>query len=111
MQLQTGSTTENDQAELEAHFAARVQSYIELGETQEQARVSATEKFGETEQVLKTLRWQQLRHHPILWGVLCAGGYLLLVSRVHAPWTYGMLFCYYQLFVWQTTTKKQPASG
>ena len=101
---------DEDRAELEMHFAERVQAYIELGETPEQAQLSATEKFGETEQVLKTLHGQGLRRSPILWGLICAGGYLLLVSQVHAPWTYWMLFCYYQLYVWQTTTKKQRAS-
>ncbi|WP_309709858.1 permease prefix domain 1-containing protein [Armatimonas sp.] len=101
---------DEDRAELEAHFAERMQAYVELGETPEQAQISAREKFGETERVLKELRWQGLRRSPILWGLICAGCYLLLVTCVKAPWTYGMLFGYYQLYVWQTTTKKQRAS-
>jgi hypothetical protein len=101
---------DEDRLELEAHFAERVQAYIELGETPEQAALSAREKFGETEQVLQELRWQGLRRSPILWGLLCAGGYLLLVSLVKAPWTSWMFFSYYLLFVWQTTTKKQRVS-
>ncbi|MBB6049407.1 permease prefix domain 1-containing protein [Armatimonas rosea] len=101
---------DEDKAELEAHLAERVQAYIELGETPEQAALSAREKFGETETVLRELRWQGLRRSPILWGLLCAGGYLLLVSLVKAPWTFYTLYAYYQLYVWQTTTKKQRAS-
>ncbi len=101
---------EDDQAELEAHFAERVHAYLELGETPEQAQLSAREKFGETETVMRELRWQGLRRSPILWGLFSAGGYLLLVALVKAPWTYWMLFPCYQLVVWQTSTKKQRAS-
>ncbi|WP_394796372.1 permease prefix domain 1-containing protein [Armatimonas sp.] len=99
-----------DQAELEAHFTERVQAYLELGETPEEALLSAQEKFGETERVLSELRWQRLRRSPILWGLICAGGYLLLVTFVKAPWTYGIFFGPYLLYVWQTTTKKQRVS-
>ena len=99
-----------DQAELEAHFTERVQAYIELGETTEQAIISARDKFGETEIVLRELRWQGLRRSPILWGLICAVGYLLLVTFIKAPWTFYTFFAYYQLYVWQTTTKKQRAS-
>ena len=101
-----------DQAELEAHFTERVQAYLELGETPEEALLSAQEKFGETERVLSELRWQRLRRSPILWGLICAGGYLLLVTFVKASWTYWTLYLYYQLYVWQTTPmKKHRASG
>ncbi|MCX6365238.1 MAG: hypothetical protein NTX57_00795 [Armatimonadetes bacterium] len=87
-----------------------MQAYLELGETPDQALVSAREKFGETEIVLRELRWQGLRRSPILWGLVCAGGYLLLVALVKAPWTYWILFGYYLLYVWQTTTKKPRTS-
>ena len=101
---------DEDLRELEAHFAERVQAYFELGETPEQAVISAREKFGETERALGELQRQRLRHSPILWGLISAGGYLLLVSVVKAPWTSWMFFGYYLLFAWQTTTKKPQVS-
>jgi hypothetical protein len=97
---------DEDRLELEAHLAERVRAYIELGETPEQAAISARAKFGETERVLKELRWQQLRRSPILWGALSALGYVLLVGVVHKPWTLYTLFLFYQLYLWQTTPRR-----
>jgi hypothetical protein len=53
MRLQKDFVTEEDRTELDAHLAERVQAYIELGETPEQAEISAREKFGETETVVR----------------------------------------------------------
>lgn len=52
---------EEDRAELEAHFQARVQAYIELGETPEQAVRSARQKFGEMQTTLEELKRQRYR--------------------------------------------------
>ena len=109
--MQNQKLLDEDRMELEAHFAERVQAYLELGESPKQALISAREKFGETERVLSELRWQGLRHSPILWGLVCASGYLLLVTCVKASWTYWALYLYYQLYVWQVTpAKKHQAS-
>lgn len=67
-----------DRAELEAHFYERVQAYVELGETPEQAKISAVAKFGETEVVLGQLRRRRARQSPVFWGAVFATGYILL---------------------------------
>jgi hypothetical protein len=56
---------ERDRSELEAHIAERVQAYIELGETPEQAALSAYKKFGVMETVLRQLRWQRALRAPL----------------------------------------------
>ncbi|MBB6049406.1 permease prefix domain 1-containing protein [Armatimonas rosea] len=72
-----------DQVELEAHLAERIQAYVELGETPEQALVSAREKFGETEVVLKELRLQRNRRHPVAIGALAGLCWLAVAAVLH----------------------------
>jgi hypothetical protein len=69
-----------DQRELEAHFAERVQAYIELGETPEQAVLSARQKFGETEAVLKELQYQRRLRRPVTIGVLSGLSWLVITA-------------------------------
>ena len=68
---------EEDRAEIEAHFADRVNAYIELGETPEQAQLSALEKFGEKEIVIQQLRKQSILKSPTSWSVVCAVGIIV----------------------------------
>ena len=74
---------DEDQVELEAHFAERMQAYIELGETPEQAQLSAREKFGETEAVLKELKRQRAQRHPVAIGVLAGLSWLAVAAVLH----------------------------
>ena len=88
---------DEDRAELEAHFAERVQAYIELGETPEQAKISALQKFGETEMVRRKLRSQRILHSPLLWAIGCAATTVAIayVSKHFLPqsaWTDSMFF-------------------
>jgi hypothetical protein len=77
-----------DQVELDAHFAERVQAYIELGETPQQAHISATEKFGETETVARELRQQKHLRSPLavaflgalIWFALTTIAFAAMVS-------------------------------
>jgi hypothetical protein len=89
-----------DKAELDAHFEARVQSYIELGETPEQALISATKKFGATDSVARELWWRRVWRSPMTGGVVCAGLYFLVVAFVKAPWTHFSLYFFYAVYVW-----------
>ena len=68
---------DEDKKELEAHFEARVQSYVELGESPEQAVASAREKFGETETLVRELSWQQWLRSPIIAAVVGLLGAIL----------------------------------
>lgn len=95
-----------DQRELEAHFAERVQAYIELGETPEQAAISARQKFGETESVLRELRYQKALRSPITWGLISAGLYLVTIATTRAAWTPMSFFFFYALYLWKTTPRK-----
>ena len=98
---------DEDRAELEAHFAERVQAYVELGETPEQARASAREKFGETEAVMQELRWQRVVRSPITSGIVSAVGYLLVtVICKHAGinlslWGSAVFSMTYTLYLWK----------
>lgn len=74
---------EEDQVELEAHFAERMQAYLELGETPDQALVSAREKFGETEALLKELKQQRARRHPVAIGALAGLCWLAMATVLH----------------------------
>lgn len=74
---------DEDKAELEAHFAERVQAYIELGETPEQALLSAREKFGETDQALQELKQQRARRHPVVIGGLAGLCWLATAAVLH----------------------------
>ena len=69
---------EEDRAELDAHLAERVRAYIELGETPEQAEVSAREKFGEVKTVVHALYWQRARRSPVAIGTLAGACWLAL---------------------------------
>ena len=75
-----------DQAEVQAHFAERVQAYVELGETPEQAIVSAREKFGETRVVMRTLQRQRVWNSPIAWALACAVAQILAAALTHNFW-------------------------
>jgi len=86
---------DEDRAELEAHFQERVQAYIELGETPEQAEISAVAKFGEVEATLKELRRQRVANRLIsksigvmglglVWGLLFAMMFAALVGGISA---------------------------
>jgi len=88
-----------DRVELEAHFADRVQSYIELGETPEQARISAAEKFGETESVVRELERRKLMQSPIVRAAIWAVGYMLLLFVFKAAWERTMLTSIYAMYV------------
>lgn len=48
-----------DRAELEAHFAERVQTYLDLGMSEEEANRLAQEKFGDLDSQLRALRYQR----------------------------------------------------
>ncbi len=88
---------DEDRAELEAHFAECVQAYRELGETPEQAAVSALQKFGEQEAVFQELKRQRQAVHlrslvgilglglvwGVVWPILFAAliGAILLLTR------------------------------
>ncbi|WP_309709855.1 permease prefix domain 1-containing protein [Armatimonas sp.] len=74
---------EDDQAELEAHFAERVQAYLELGETPEQAQLSAREKFGDLETLKRQLCWQRMRRHPVIIGALAGLCWLATAVVLH----------------------------
>lgn len=82
---------DEDRAEIDAHFAERVQAYVELGETQAQAEASAREKFGEVEPIVRQLGWQRVRQHPMtigaLAGCLWLAGYLPLALPTRAAFT------------------------
>jgi hypothetical protein len=79
---------DEDRRELEAHFAERVQAYIELGETPEEALISAREKFGQTEAVVQELHQQRTMRSPLvvaslgalLWFALTTFSFVLMVS-------------------------------
>jgi len=104
---------DEDRAELEAHFAARVQAYIELGETPEQAKISALQKFGETEAVMRTLRRQRVLHSRVLWAVVCASGSLVItyLSKHYAHqevWiTSSIPSLCYALYFWKSPRTKR----
>ena len=76
----------DDRLELEAHFAERVQAYIEIGETPEQALISAREKFGETKAVVRELKWQKALRSPLTSGVICAMIHLVMAVLTKSPW-------------------------
>lgn len=97
---------EEDRAELEAHFAERVQAYIELGETPEQAQLSAREKFGQTETVIRTLRWQRVTNSPLFWGVLCASSNLLFAALFKSLWGISFFSLTYAVYLWKTQRRK-----
>jgi hypothetical protein len=77
--------TDEDRLELEAHFAERVQAYIELGETPEQALISARAKFGEHMPVLRELHRRRLLRHPLLVASSAAAGWLGLWALLGVP--------------------------
>jgi hypothetical protein len=104
---------DEDRAELEAHFAERLQAYIELGETPEQAKISALKKFGETEAVMRKLQRQRVLNSPILWAVVCATGSLVIAyaSKHFArqdAWISAMLplLCF-ALYFWRIPRTKE----
>lgn len=76
---------EEDRLELEAHFAERVQAYIELGETPEQALQSARAKFGERTPVLHALHRRRLLRHPVLVALSAGAGWLALWALLGVP--------------------------
>lgn len=86
--MQKQMLIDEDRLELEAHFAERVQAYIELGETPQQALISAREKFGETEMVVQELRQQRALRSPLVvaalgalvWFALTTASFVLMVS-------------------------------
>jgi len=98
---------EEDRAELEAHFAERVQAYIELGETPEQAKDSALKKFGQTETVIRKLRQQRILNSRILWAAVTAAGILMITyfgkrSAHQYGWINAMFpSLFYALFLWK----------
>jgi len=107
---------DEDKAELEAHFAERVRAYVELGETPEQAALSAQEKFGETETVMRELRWQHRRRSfrsPIAGGLIFAAGFLLITALCkhiglhHQDWADWLFTLTYSLYLWQATRKSR----
>jgi hypothetical protein len=103
---------EEDKFELEMHFQERVRAYVELGETPEQAELSAREKFGETEAVVRELRWQRVLRSPIFWGLICAAVYLLATVLVKAPWVSVAFFFSYALYLWRADrTPRRDLSG
>jgi hypothetical protein len=57
---------DEDQVELDVHFAERVQAYLEIGETSEQAQISARQKFGEVKAVRRELLWRKALRHQVL---------------------------------------------
>lgn len=81
--MQNQRFRDEDRLELEAHFAERVQAYIELGETREQAERSAREKFGEPEHVLKELRHQRELRRPVALGALAGLCWLATAAVFH----------------------------
>ena len=97
---------DEDRAELEQHFADRVQAYIELGDTPEQARLAALEKFGETEAVMRQLRRRRATRSPLLWAAVCASSSIViaLVSKhaIHqSAWISSMLpSMVYAIYFW-----------
>lgn len=62
---------DEDRAELEAHLAERVRAYVELGETPEQAALSAYEKFGDIRSELRKLLWRRRLRSPF--ATACVG--------------------------------------
>jgi hypothetical protein len=74
---------DEDRLELEAHFAERVQAYLELGETPEQALRSAQEKFGKAEGVLTELRLQREVRRPLMIGGLAGLCWLATAAVLH----------------------------
>lgn len=103
---------DEDRAELEAHIADRVQAYIELGDTPEQARIAALAKFGETEVVLKQLHRQRIARSHLVWAGVCATGSIVLayVSKhfPHQPgWIASMLpSLVYAVYFWKPAKKE-----
>ncbi len=104
---------DEDRAELEAHFAERVAAYIELGETPEQAKVSALKKFGETEVVMHGLRRQRVLNSSLLWALVCATGNLVMtyLSKhfLHQPLWISLMYsplCYVLYLSWGPKSKK-----
>ena len=78
--MQDQKFRDEDQLELEAHFVARVQSYIELGETPEQALLSAREKFGAVETALREVGTQCRLRHPLVYTSVA-----LLATVIYLP--------------------------
>jgi hypothetical protein len=81
--MQKQKFLDGDRLEIEAHFAERVQAYVELGETPEQALQSAHEKFGETKVVLKELRLQRNLRRPVVIGALAGLCWLATAAALH----------------------------
>ena len=109
---------DEDRAELEAHFAERIAAYIELGETPEQAEISAREKFGETEAVRRALRRRRVLHSPLIWALVSATGSLVMTylskHLLHQPvWISLMVpsFGYALYLLWGPKTKQVNKNG
>ena len=83
--MQDQKHAEEDRTELEAHFGERVQAYIELGETPEQALQSAHEKFGERAPVLRELQRRRWLRHPLFVVVSAGVGWLGLWALLGVP--------------------------
>jgi hypothetical protein len=103
---------DEDRAELEAHFAERVQVYVDLGQPLEQAQASAREKFGNPERYLQQLRlrryllrplqalgqgaWTSLKYIPLSCFFACVGWFVLSKTGEKLPfadiilWTTGL---------------------
>ena len=96
-----------DRAELEAHFADRVQAYVELGETPEQANLSAQEKFGETDTVMRKLRWQAVLRSPIAWGLVCATGYIFTTAFWKTAAVESLFLLAYAVYLWRAPRTKK----
>lgn len=81
--MQNQQFRDEDRAELEGHFAERLQAYVELGETPEQAVLSARAKFGETEAVVRELHWQRIVRQPLQIGMLAGVSWLAYAAVLH----------------------------
>lgn len=99
---------DENRAELEAHFKERVQAYIELGESPEQANISAREKFGETKAIVRELRSQAVLRSPIPWAIFCAMGYILFTAFTKSAWSGPAFSFVYALYLWKGS---QPKTG
>jgi hypothetical protein len=76
----TQKQLDEDTTELEAHFQERVHAYIELGETPEQAVLSARTKFGQTEAVARELHYQRRLRRPATIGALAGIAWLVTAA-------------------------------
>lgn len=83
----------DDRAELEAHFAERVQAYRDMGMTSEEATRQAAEKFGSLASSLRQLRIQYYLIRPLkaVWSGIYLSAHMSLHVFLPAIAAYGLL--------------------